>query len=227
MATTLVLFDCDGVLVDSEPIACAATAEQLQRLGLAITAQEIATRYIGMSAASLYADLERRCGLVVTPAQRQALNHAVDDRLAATVPAMPGVAEAIDALTAAGLAVCVASSGTPRRIEGSLRRAGLWGRFEGRVFSATQVANGKPAPDLFLYAAQKMGAAPAQCVVVEDSLAGARAARAAAMRCLGFTGGGHTHDGLAEALRAEGVVQVLGAMAALPAAVAGLADAAP
>jgi HAD superfamily hydrolase (TIGR01509 family) len=215
-APELIVFDCDGVLVDSEPIACAVVAQSLAALGLAVSETQIAERYIGFSAASMYADLETRHGVTLDEAQRQTISRAVDERLAATVPAMPGAAAVLEALAAAQQRSCVASSGTPVRIRGSLTRAGLWPHFEGRVFSATQVAHGKPAPDLFLFAAAQMGVAPAKCLVVEDSLAGVTAARAAGMRCLGFTGGGHVRAGHALRLLDAGAFATFDEMARLP-----------
>ncbi len=215
MSPALVVFDCDGVLVDSEPIACAVVAESLAALGLAVSEAQIAERYIGWSAASMYADLEARHDVVLDESARQGISSAVDRRLAASVPAMPGVAAAVEVL-AARHAVCVASSGTPVRIRGSLTRAGLLPHFEGRIYSATQVARGKPAPDLFLFAAAQMGVDPAQCLVVEDSLAGVSAARAAGMRCLGFTGGGHVRAGHAQRLLDAGAFATFEAMAQLP-----------
>ena len=215
MTLQLVVFDCDGVLVDSEPIACAVVSETLATLGIVVSEAQIAERYIGLSAASMYADLESRHGVALDELARQRISAAVDERLAATVPAMPGVAAAIDTLVPRHR-VCVASSGTPVRIRGSLQRAGLWPRFEGRVFSATQVARGKPAPDLFLFAAERMGVDPAHCLVVEDSLAGVTAARAAGMRCLGFTGGGHVRAGHGPRLLEAGAFATFDAMADLP-----------
>lgn len=223
MTPELLIFDNDGVLVDSEPLACAGSARAFQRLGIAIDEHELARRYVGMSAASMYADIEARHGVVLSPADRQGVADAVDALLAAEVTAMPGVDAALTVL-ARTLRLCVASSGTPRRIEGSLRRAGLWGHFNdergGRVFSATQVKAGKPAPDLFLFAAAQMGVAPERCLVIEDSLPGVQAAVAAGMRCLGFTGGGHVSPRAsqwAQVLLQARAVDTLAAMAQLPA----------
>jgi HAD superfamily hydrolase (TIGR01509 family) len=221
MTLSLVVFDCDGVLVDSELMACAAVATELGRLGIDIGADEIAARYIGVSAPSMYGDLESSFDVVIDIEQRQAIDAAVDALLAARVTAMPGVEQAIASLSER-YRICVASSGTMRRIEGSLRRASLWDAFVGRVFSASQVKAGKPAPDLFLFAAAQMGVAAAQAVVVEDSVAGVRSAKAAGMCCLGFTGGGHSNARLAQALLQHGAFSIFDDMSDLPGLVAAL-----
>lgn len=213
--TGLVVFDCDGVLVDSEPIACATVAEGLGKLGLRLTLQEITERYVGISAESMYSDIEARYGRSLSGRDRHVIDAAVDERLATAVLAMPGAANAIQAL-GDRFACCVASSGTPMRIRGSLAHAGLWTHFEGRVFSASQVEHGKPAPDLFLFAAREMGFAPDRCIVVEDSVTGVRAARAAGMKCLGFLGGSHVRPGHEERLIDAGATLTLAHMTALP-----------
>jgi HAD superfamily hydrolase (TIGR01509 family) len=218
----LIIFDCDGVLVDSEPLACRAVSEGLAGLGIALPPEDVMARYTGWSAASMYGDIEQRLGVQVTPGQRDAIGRQVQALLAAHVLPLPGVDEALAELRAA-CRVCVASSSAPSRIAASLQRAGLGRHFGAHVFSAHEVAHGKPAPDLFLHAAARMGCAPAACLVVEDSVAGAQAARAAGMACLGFTGGGHATPALAEALRAQGVLLVFGHMRELPALVRGLA----
>lgn len=214
MTLSLIIFDCDGVLVDTELIACSTVSTELEKLGIVISAEEIATRYIGVSTSSMYGDLESSFGVVITADQRQVINSAVDALLAACATAMPGVKQAIESLLER-YRVCVASSGSPPRIEGSLRRASLWDVFVGNVFSASQVKVGKPAPDLFLFAAAQMGVAAIEAIVIEDSVAGARAAQAAGMRCLGFTGGGHSNALLARALLENGASAIFDDMADL------------
>jgi HAD superfamily hydrolase (TIGR01509 family) len=207
----LVVFDNDGVLVDSEPIACNAVAEALCERGLSATALEICERYIGISAASMYRDIEAHYGLSIPVADREIINRAVDRRLASSAPAMPGAGEAVERLRKRH-DLCVASSGSPVRIAGSLGHAGLLRYFEGHIFSATQVANGKPAPDLFLFAATSMGVVPEHCLIVEVSLPGVAAARAAGMCCVGFVGGGHVREGHARLLREAGAVATFDSM---------------
>jgi HAD superfamily hydrolase (TIGR01509 family) len=220
----LVIFDCDGVLVDSEPIACATVADALAARGVQTSSREIAERYIGLSAASMYRDIETHFGLRLVVEDRRAIDDAVDRRLASGVEAMPGVATAIELLRARH-ALCVASSGTQKRIRGSLAHARLAAYFGDHLFSATQVMHGKPAPDLFLFAAAAMGAAPSGCIVIEDSPAGVAAARAAGMQCIGFVGGSHVQAGHADRLTEAGTAVVIERMDDLPAKVERIAAA--
>lgn len=212
----LVIFDCDGVLIDSEIIVCRIHADALTEAGYKITAADVLRRFTGMSDASMYATIEREWGRSL-PAEHDA---RVRVRVAAAyrtdLSAIPGVADAIDRIGGTA-ARCVASSSTPEKIRFGLELVGLYGRFDPRhIFSATMVARGKPAPDLFLFAAERMGAAPARCVVIEDSVAGVQAATAAGMRVLGFHGGGHCGPGHAERLLAAGAAAAFAGMAELP-----------
>jgi HAD superfamily hydrolase (TIGR01509 family) len=184
----LVIFDCDGVLVDSERLSVRVEAVLLAELGWAITEAEVLERFVGRSDAFMLAEIERHLGRPVpewTERYRAALHAAFD----AELEAVAGIHEALDALDAAGVRTCVASSGTHDKMRRTLGRTGLWARFDGRIHSATEVARGKPEPDLFLYAAARMGVDPARCAVVEDSRYGVEAARAAGMRAVGFAGG--------------------------------------
>ena len=181
----LVIFDCDGVLVDSERLAVRVEARLLTDLGWPITEAEVLDRFVGRSDADMLAEIEATLGRAVpdwTERYQHDLHAAFHDELVA----VPGVADAIDALVVAS---CVASSGTHDKMRLTLGLTGLHDRFEGRIYSATQVDRGKPAPDLFLFAASQMGVDPARCVVIEDSRSGVAAARAAGMRSLGFAGG--------------------------------------
>src|SRR5215813_9195458 len=203
----LIIFDCDGVLVDSEIVSFEAEAEVFAEIGIDLTAEDLLARFLGMSSASMFAIIEREHGIKLPAdfaeqAARRTLE-AFDQRL----KPIPGIAELL-----AGLPdrKCVASSSEPPRIRHSLSLAGLLHHFEPHIFSATQVKHGKPAPDLFLFAAESMGAAPARCLAIEDSVAGVTAARAAGMTVLGFTGGSHCLDGHAEKLRAVGARDVFG-----------------
>ena len=179
----LVIFDCDGVLVDSEPLSNAALAEALTALGMPHTTEQCFERFMGRSWAScmeilggepagLHEDYRRR---IFAAFERE-------------LEPVAGVGRAVDAVRAAGHAVCVASSGEHDKIRFTLGLTGLLDRFGDRIFSATEVPRGKPAPDLFLHAARSCGHDPADCVVVEDSPLGIAAARAAGMRALGYAG---------------------------------------
>ncbi|MEV7774732.1 HAD family hydrolase [Kitasatospora sp. NPDC086791] len=182
----LVIFDCDGVLVDSEVIAVRVVAQLAAELGWPLTAAEVVERFVGRSEAANHAMVAERfdeeTATLFDKRFRQLHAEAVDTGLTP----VDGLPEALDAIT---LPTCVASSGTHEKMRHTLGRTGLYERFAGRIYSATEVGRGKPAPDLFLHAARSMGVDPAACLVVEDSGPGVRAARAAGMRSLGYAGG--------------------------------------
>ncbi|MFC7866041.1 HAD family hydrolase [Streptomyces murinus] len=182
----LVIFDCDGVLVDSERIAARLQIALGAELGWPLSEDEVVGRFIGRSHAAIREQVADRLGAETAAiwAERFEELHreAVDTELAP----VEGLVEALDAIT---LPTCVASSGSHDKMRHTLGRTGLYDRFAGRIYSATEVARGKPAPDLFLHAARSMGVEPAACVVVEDSGPGVRAARAAGMRAFGYAGG--------------------------------------
>ena len=182
--TRAVIFDCDGVLVDSELISNTVLAGLLTRAGLPTTLEYCLREYRGRSMQSVMELAQRRHGAPLPDDDLTARYYAdMTSAFAREGLAVPGVIEALDRIT---LPSCVASSGPHHKIEVTLRRSGLWERFEGRIFSATEVARGKPAPDLFLHAAAAMGFDPASTAVVEDSLPGVQAAHAAGMRVLAF-----------------------------------------
>ncbi|WP_107072985.1 HAD family phosphatase [Streptomyces rubellomurinus] len=182
----LVIFDCDGVLVDSEVIAVRVVGRLVAELGWPLTEAEVIEKFVGRSEAANHAMVAERLGeeaaTVFDKRFRELHALAVD----AELTPVDGLPQALDAIT---LPTCVASSGTHEKMRHTLGRTGLYERFEGRIFSATEVGRGKPAPDLFLHAARSMGVDPAACVVVEDSGPGVTAARAAGMRALGYAGG--------------------------------------
>ncbi|MGW5126612.1 HAD family hydrolase [Streptomyces sp. NPDC004069] len=182
----LVIFDCDGVLVDSERIAVRVQVALGTELGWPLTEDEVVDRFIGRSHAAIREQVATRLGqetaAIWSERFEQLHREAVDTDLAA----VDGLPEALDAIT---LPTCVASSGSHDKMRHTLGRTGLYDRFAGRIYSATDVARGKPAPDLFLHAARQMGVDPAACVVIEDSQPGVRAARAAGMRAFGYAGG--------------------------------------
>jgi HAD superfamily hydrolase (TIGR01509 family) len=186
--TALVIFDCDGVLVDSEPIALRMLVEMLAEAGVPLDAAAVSDRFLGRSLASTRAHLAEEFGLTLTDATLEDLRLKLYAAFGAELAPIPGVAETLARL---GTPFCVASSSQTERIRLSLDLTGLLPAFEGAIFSASEVANGKPAPDLFLHAAARMGADPAACLVVEDSPAGVAAGKAAGMRVVGFLGGGH------------------------------------
>jgi HAD superfamily hydrolase (TIGR01509 family) len=179
----LVIFDNDGVLVDSEPVANRVLSALLTEYGLPCTPEESIATFMGHSMAQVRSMVEARLGRPV-PAELEARYfEQVFAEFERSLQPIPGI---VDALRSIEPAVCVASSGTHERIRLTLGATGLWDRFGGRVFSAEDVPRGKPAPDLFLHAARALGADPRRCAVVEDSPAGITAANAAGMTSYGF-----------------------------------------
>jgi HAD superfamily hydrolase (TIGR01509 family) len=185
----LAIFDCDGVLVDSEPIANASFSRALKAQGLDWTVEETMRRLMGRSLKSCVEICETELGRKL-PDDFLENMQAVTYRNFRDAPlqAMPGVKDAVLALQQQGVATCVASSGSPEKMRFTLGLTGLWDLFEGRIFSASQVLRGKPFPDLFLHAAIGMNVQPFECTVVEDSVPGIQAARAAGMRALAYAG---------------------------------------
>jgi HAD superfamily hydrolase (TIGR01509 family) len=200
LSTAAVIFDCDGVLVDSEVLAAPILAELLTELGLPTTAGDVDRDFKGRSwEHGLEVIRARRDGAEPWPELRERYRAALFAAFDAELQPVRGVANALDGLDAAGIPYCVASSGDHERIRRGLRGAGLLERFpDETIFSVEDVAHGKPAPDLFLHAAEQMGFAPATTAVVEDSIAGVQAGVAAGMRVLGY-GDGAAADALRNA----------------------------
>lgn len=184
----LVIFDCDGVLVDSEPISLAVMLDVVAEAGIDVSEAEGYRHLLGRSIGSNADWLRDAKGLELTDAHRDALRQRVFERFRTELEPVSGVRKAIEGLRSQ---VCVASSSQPDRIRLSLTLTGLIDLFEPNLFSAAMVEHGKPAPDLFLHAARQMQASPDDCLVIEDSPAGIAAARAAGMSVVGFVGGGH------------------------------------
>jgi len=207
----LLIFDCDGVLVDSEVLSCRIDAEFLTEIGIPYTTDEIARQFLGVSLKTMISriEAERDCRLPDDFSER--LNSILFARFETDLKPIEGVREAILSLP---YPRCVASSSVPERIALSLRVTGLSDLFDD-IFSSTQVPRGKPAPDLFLHAASSMKARPEDCVVIEDSVAGVQAALAAGMRVIGFAGGGHCGPDHTEKLRQAGAPVVIERMADL------------
>jgi HAD superfamily hydrolase (TIGR01509 family) len=210
--SALAIFDCDGVLVDSEPLANRIFAEALEELGLKLDLEEMYELFVGRTMSACMLKVEELLGRPAPPDFLERLQvRTFAEFEAAPLQAIPGVAEALDAIIAMGLRVCVASSGEVEKMRLTLRLTGLLPRFNGHLYSATQVPRSKPAPDIYLHAAKQMGVAPRECVVIEDSPAGATAGVAAGMTVLGFAA--HTS---AEKLRSVGVAHTFARMHELP-----------
>lgn len=187
MSFDLVIFDCDGVLVDSEILSCRTLSETLRANGFEISPEEVFERFLGRSTLSTIEEC-RDAGHVLPDDFTDQLGGNIRRAFAKDLKPIEHVAALLDRIE---VPVCVASSGEMERIRFSLGLTGLAERFGEHVFSAQMVERGKPEPDLFLFAARQMGVPPARALVIEDSVAGVRAAKAAGMTAWGFTGGSH------------------------------------
>ena len=188
MTPDLVIFDCDGVLVDSEALSVSALLGMIALAGGSVGEDAAYEHFLGKSMKSVREILGRDFGLVITDEHLTAMGVELMRKFREELKPIPGIRQILPRL---GVPCCVASSGTLDRIRYSLDVTGLLGLLEPHLFSAGMVARGKPAPDLFLHAASSMGASPQNCLVIEDSPAGVEAARAAGMRVFAFTGGSH------------------------------------
>jgi HAD superfamily hydrolase (TIGR01509 family) len=181
-----VIFDCDGVLVDSEVLAVEVTRSALAGLGWDLSIDEVVARFVGRSHDQVYRDIAEHLGRPLPPGWEAQNTQRLRDVFRDRLQPVEGIVEALALIDAP---MCVASSGSVEKMRLTLGLTGLWDAFGGNVFSATEVANGKPAPDLFLHAAEAMGWQPGDCVVVEDSLFGVQAGLSAGMRVIGYGGG--------------------------------------
>jgi HAD superfamily hydrolase (TIGR01509 family) len=209
----LVIFDCDGVLVDSEVISCRAHSQILTHHGYPITPEGVLKRFLGVSDREARQIVETEIGRKLPDDFEAQVKQATLQFYAGDLTAISYVGETIAALD---LPTCVASSGTPEKIRHGLTCGGLYDLLAPHIFSASQVQHGKPAPDLFLFAAEQMAASPGRCLVIEDSIPGITGARAAGMTVLGFHGGSHCGPRHAETLRAAGALLTFDDMRQLP-----------
>jgi HAD superfamily hydrolase (TIGR01509 family) len=209
----LIIYDCDGTLIDSETIAGSEVHRALLGFGFDYTLDSYNAKFTGVPAWRTWELLELEYGKAFPVGTRDRVDAAIHRRFEEELTLVQGVREAIGAIA---LPHCVASSTGLTQLRKNLAQVALIDLFDPHIFSATQVKRGKPAPDVFLYAASQMGHDPAECVVIEDSVNGVTAARRAGMRVLGFTGAGHTFDGLADRLMAAGALQIVPHMDDLP-----------
>lgn len=184
----MIIFDCDGVLADSEVLSASVLIEQLAALGIAMTPADVRRDFLGRSFPTVADTIRRRFGTPLPPSFEADYLARLLDRFAGELRPTPGIGQVLDDLR---LPACVATSSSPQRVARTLQVLGLAGHFGPRVFTASQVQHGKPAPDLFLFAAAAMGFAPAQTLVIEDSAPGIAAAQAAGMRVLHYSGASH------------------------------------
>ena len=217
----LLIFDCDGVLVDSEIISARVDAEILARHGYEVTAAELAHRFAGLTTQLIFERIAEETGRAFPDTLIRDAQDETDRRLGKEVDAIAGVDLMLDRLDDPR---CICSNSRPERLEITLRRAGLWDRFRPYVFSAEAVGEGrfKPAPDVFIHAAQVLDTDPAETLVIEDSVAGVTGAVAAGMRVIGFIGASHTWPGHADALTDAGALTTVRRMADLPATIEAL-----
>lgn len=205
-----VIFDCDGCLVDSEVLVAEVVLAQLAAIGLTYDRDDYLGRFTGLTVAAFYelqeAESRARLGRPLPGDFAQSCQDAVRSAVGTRVAAVPGVHEAVQAVRGRK---AVASSSTAVSLHHKLQHTGLWPHFDPHIYSANDVARAKPAPDLFLHAAQALGADPARCLAIEDSGNGVAAARAAGMTVWGFTGGGHATPGTAPRLRDAGATLVV------------------
>lgn len=187
----LIIFDCDGVLVDSEQISCGCLANALCEVGIAIDTDGVIQRFLGLSNASVVSLVEAELGHSLPEDFLTRLIQSKQVAYADRLQAISGIHQMLEELS---IPVCVASSSHPDLIQHCLEITGLINYFEPHLFSAIDVQYGKPAPDLFLYAADKMGVTPDRCIVIEDSDRGVLAAKAAGMVVFGFTGASHINS---------------------------------
>jgi HAD superfamily hydrolase (TIGR01509 family) len=215
----MVIFDCNGVLVDSERLATRVMSRELMHAGFPVPADVIARYFTGRRASDVFAQIEAAAGRKLPAGFADAVARATLDCFRRELRATPFVAEALSWLRGRK---CVASSSPPDRIRFSLETTNLVRFFEPHLFSASDVTRGKPAPDLFLLAAAKMRIHPDDCIVVEDSAAGVAAAAAAGMTPIGFAGGSHASDYLEHHLRQAGARAIIRDMRALKATIVDL-----
>lgn len=209
-AIDLVIFDCDGVLLDSEIIACEADAAAYRVLGADITWQDISRRFAGVPDADVDAQIAADFSLTLPPDFRERIKARVEARYRSDLKAVPGAADLLAAVRGRS---CIASSSAPAKLALGLVECGLYELVYPHIYATALVAKGKPAPDIFLYAAAQRGVVPERCIVLEDSIAGVTAARAAGMRCIGFDGASHITEGHTARLRQAGAECVVSSLA--------------
>lgn len=217
----LIIFDCDGVLVDSEIIAAQVESKLLADAGYPIEAVDLVERFSGMSWKDILLTVEKEANIPLQASLLEKAEKAVDAKLAKSVKGIAGVRQAASQIS---LPRCVCSNSKPHRIEAMLKRSGYLDLFAPHIFSAAVIGEKrpKPAPDVFVHAAKEMGVEPRRTIVLEDSVHGIEGARAAGMRVIGFTGASHTFPSHADRLTEAGAETVINRMTDLPATVEAL-----
>lgn len=218
-----IIFDCDGVLVDSEIIAARVESEMLAKAGFEVSPDDLARDYAGLTFKDILLRIEKDEGLVLQASLISEAEKLVDQRLAREVRAIEG---ALEAVAAVRTPKCVCSNSSSERIRITLGKTGLLPLFGDAIFSAVETPSAlpKPHPDVFLHAAATMKAEPRRCFVIEDSLHGIAGAKAAGMRVIGFTGASHSQPGHADALTEAGAETVIHRMSDLQSVIAALSE---
>ena len=211
----LVLFDCDGVLVDSEIIAAEVESKLLRDSGFDITPEDMCIRFAGMDWKSILLTIEQEADIPVSAQLIDKSEKLLDAALARRVKMIDGVRYALAKITEQR---CICSNSSSHRLDLMLTKVGLKPYFEGHIYSAKDLGpdRTKPRPDIYLHGAAQFGVDPSRCLVVEDSVHGVHAARAAGMRVIGFTGGSHTYPNHADRLIDSGAETVISRMIELP-----------
>lgn len=218
MPFDLIIWDCDGCLVDSELLACGVAVEIWAELGYSVTAQQYVERHAGKSQVANIREIEEETGRSFVDRfpygeKKRRREKAFEEKLQTA----PHLTEALDKID---IPMCVASGSAPERLYHCLKVVHLFERFEGRIFSAVQVPNGKPAPDLFLFAAKQMRVAPEKCLVIEDAVSGVLAGKAAGMTVFGYMGGCHVTESWRARVKEAGADLLFDDMRELPGLVA-------
>lgn len=220
MPFSLLICDCDGVLVDSEVLACRVDAEELAQRGFKdYPLETVLGRFAGVSQTDFIRLVEAEAGRPIGADFAIAVAARVEEVLRTELKPLPQVGAVLDSLD---LLKCVASSSMPPKLDLALTVTGLKAHFAPHIFSSVSVTRGKPAPDLFLHAAKALGVPPEGCCVIEDSVAGVTAAHAAGMVAIGFTGGSHCSSDQAERLRKHGAAAIVDDWGKVPALLARL-----
>jgi HAD superfamily hydrolase (TIGR01509 family) len=212
----LFIFDCDGVLVDSEILAARVDSELLTKAGYPITPEEVIQRFAGLTAEAFMRVVEEEMGHPLPSDFHDDQRSELDDLLAREVTAVAGVEDMLERIDGPR---CIGSNSTDERLKLMLTRTGLYDRFRPYIYSARQVGDGqpKPSPNVYRHAIKEFGVDPREALIVEDSVFGVRAAKAAGARVVGFTGGAHSWQGHADMLTEAGAATVIKRFADLPA----------
>jgi HAD superfamily hydrolase (TIGR01509 family) len=214
MTGSSIIFDCDGVLVNSEVIHIAVERKHLAQIGLEYSDAEYQTRFVGLTVPDFYRELDRDYGAKNKGHLPTGLEASIHEeswrRFATELVAVDGIQDLLDQFSGP---VAVASSSSLKSLHQKLEMTSLLAHFDPHIYSGEQVDKGKPAPDLFLMAAARLGQSPGDCIVLEDSVNGVRSGIAAGMEVWGFTGGGHGDEGLPDRLQQAGAHQIFSTFA--------------